>query len=309
MRLLPFFALLPLCSGAIATILINRTTIRFKFDDWQFYNKHVDAFQQPDVRVPPLLAKPTYGLQTGHQYPLNRRDQSTFYHILYTTSISIGTPPQPFTASVNLSWSDTFVPSVESLQDPVTAQYCREQNKYNSSLSSTYHPSETVAQIVYEGISTSGRLSQDILRLGGLEIRYQQFEEATFWQSMYANAAPLDSALGLAHLQSRTPASSASTKSALRNMLDQKVLSYISLPATLLTEIQTHLHPNLDMDDQFADLDCSMRDDLPDIAFSFSAKAVIVLAPWDYLNEVQDMEKEVTATQPTPPPQSQSSCL
>jgi len=45
------------------------------------------------------------------------------------------------------------------------------------------------------------------------------------------------------------------------------------------------------MGDQLADLDCSMRDDLPDIAFSFNESAVIVLMPWDYLTEVQDIDK------------------
>ncbi|KAH5500173.1 hypothetical protein HBI31_083590 [Parastagonospora nodorum] len=361
------FVLLPLCSAVIVTVPIKRTTIRFKFDDWQFYNQHVGTFQKS---------------KTDYQHPLNRRDQSTFYHILYSTSIGIGTPSQPFTASVDLSWSDTFVPSIACLQDPVTAQYCREQNKYDASLSTTYHPSKANAQIMYEGLSTSGHLSQDVLRIGGLEIRDQQFEEATFWRSMYSNGAPLDSALGLARLQSRTPASNVSTKSTLRNMLDQKVLSrpvfslrlprrddesgelalgyvpsealaqstvtiplidatppedlsqlsyyissgytveldsvaiqsppsdnpgarkasrykavftnsfsYISLPATLLTEIQTHLHPNLGMGDQLADLDCSMRDELRNIVFSFSKDAVIVLTPWDYLTEVQDIDK------------------
>lgn len=226
-----------------------------------------------------------------------------------------------------------------------------------------------------------GYLSQDVLRVGDLVVPDQQFVEATMWRSMYSNAAPLDSALGLARLQSRTPASNASTKSALRNLLDRNALSrsvlalklprrddeggelvlgylpsefladsavrfplikattpqelsqlsyyissgytvelesisissspennsngrgpptykavftnsytYISLPGTLLNEIQNNLHSSLGMDDLLADLDCSMRDELPNIAFSFSKDAVIVLTPWEYLTEVQDVE-------------------
>ncbi len=34
-----------------------------------------------------------------------------------------------------------------------------------------------------------------------------------------------------------------------------------------------------------------MRDELPNIVFSFSKNAVIILTPWDYLTEVQDIEK------------------
>jgi hypothetical protein len=45
------------------------------------------------------------------------------------------------------------------------------------------------------------------------------------------------------------------------------------------------------MGDQLADLDCSMRDELPNIVFSFSKDAVIVLTPWNYLTEVQDIDK------------------
>lgn len=242
--------------------------------------------------------------------------------------------------------------------------------------------------LMYEGLSTSGYLSQDVLGVGGLKILDQQFEVATFWRSMYLNAAPLDSALGLARLQSRTPASNASTKSALRSMLDQKLLNhptfslrlprrddksgelalgyfpseglahsavtlpivetkppkelsqlsyyissgytvdlesvtiqsssgnnptggkstyravftnsfdYISLPGTLLTEIQSNLHPDLGMEDQLADLDCAMRDDLPNIVFSFGKNAVIVLTPWEYLTEVQDIEKGIRCVLP-----------
>jgi hypothetical protein len=327
--------------------------------------------------------------QARHQHPLSRHDQSTFYHTLYTASIAIGTPPQPFTASIDLSWSDMFVPSAECLQDPATAPHCRRHNKYNSSLSTTYHPNQTVTKLMYEGLSTSGHLSQDVLRVGDLDILDHQFEEASFWRTMYLNAAPLDSALGLARLQSRTPASNASTKSTLRSMLDQKVLSrpvfslrlprrdhesgdlalgyfplevlaqsavilplieatppkelsqlsyyissgytvelesitirssprnnpsgrepskykavftnsynYISLPGTLLTEVQTNLHPNLGMDDLLADLDCSMRDELPNIVFSFGKDAVIVLTPWDYLTEIRDIGKGMRCVLP-----------
>ncbi|KAF2832490.1 acid protease [Ophiobolus disseminans] len=388
-----FSALLSVCSGATATIPIKRTTVRFKFDDFKLYNEHVGAFQRFVVCVSHLSKGSVYGSQltlpqVGHQHPLSRHDgQSTFYHILYTGSIAIGTPPQPFRASIDLSWSDTFVPSVECLQDLVSG--CRGQNTYNSSLSTTYRPNKTVTSLAYGGLSTLGYLSQDVLRVGGLEIVDQQFEEVTLWRSMYWNAAPLDSALGLARLQSRTPASNASTKSALRSMLDQKVLSrpvfslrlprrdnesgelalgyspsgflvqsavtlplieatapedlsqlsyyissgytvelqsvaiqsslrnnpggkktstykavftnsfsYISFPGPLFTEIQTHLHPNVGLDDALADLDCSMRDDLPNIMFSFGKNAVIVLTPWDYLTEVLDVEKGMRCVLP-----------
>ena len=58
-----FFALLPVCSGATATIPIKRTTIRFKFDDWQLYNEYTGAFQQPEVCVPQFLKESAYGSQ------------------------------------------------------------------------------------------------------------------------------------------------------------------------------------------------------------------------------------------------------
>ncbi|KAF2495297.1 acid protease [Lophium mytilinum] len=279
-----FFALLPVCSGATAPIPIKRTTIRFKFDDWQMYTKHVGAFQEPE----------------------------------------------PFTASIDISWSDMFVPSAECLQDPATVPRC-----------CTYHPNRTVTNVMYEGLSTSGHLSRD------------QLEEATFWRTMCLNAAPLHSALGLARLQIRTPASTAGTKSALRSMLDQKLLSrpvfslrlpgrddesgdlalgyipsgvlaqsavilplieatppkelsqlayYISSGYTVELEsitIQSSPGSNPRMDDLLADLDCSMRDELPNIVFSFGKDAVIVrdidkgmrcVLPFAYLQQSDDEE-------------------
>lgn len=56
-----FFTLLPVCRGAIATLPIKRTTVRFKFDDWQLYNEHVGAYQQPEVCVAQFLRDFAYG--------------------------------------------------------------------------------------------------------------------------------------------------------------------------------------------------------------------------------------------------------
>lgn len=55
-----FFGLLHVCNGATATIPIKRTTIRFKFDDWQLYNEYAGAFHQPEVCVSQILKVSAY---------------------------------------------------------------------------------------------------------------------------------------------------------------------------------------------------------------------------------------------------------
>lgn len=55
-----YFALLPFCSGATATLPIKRTTVRYKFDDWQLYNQYVGAYQHTPVCVPQFPIELTY---------------------------------------------------------------------------------------------------------------------------------------------------------------------------------------------------------------------------------------------------------
>lgn len=109
--------------------------------------------------------------------------------------LSIGTPPQSFTTVVDLAWTDLFVPSSKCLE-----RRCIEHHAtYNASKSSTYVVNGTEIERHYAGMYTSGIISEDTVHLAGLEIKSQQFEEATqlhpvpgYWDFAY------DGVLGLA---------------------------------------------------------------------------------------------------------------
>ena len=89
--------------------------------------------------------------------------------------MNIGTPPQHFTVAVDLSWTDLFVPSSECNESG-----CQEYHStYNASASSTYTANGSATALRYAGLHTLGLISQDVLFIGSLEIKGQQFEEAT----------------------------------------------------------------------------------------------------------------------------------
>jgi hypothetical protein len=143
-----------------------------------------------------------------HQMPLQKRYQAEnnepLYMLLFTANISLGTPQQEFLANVDLSWSDLFVPSVNCSMGPRLAPYCAPGRKYNSTASSTHEAHNETAQVSYKGIISTGQIGEDTLRIGGLAIKNQFFEEATHWASLYPPWwSVLDSALGLARYRNQ----------------------------------------------------------------------------------------------------------
>lgn len=96
---------------------------------------------------------------------------------------------------VDLAWTDLFVPSSKCPE-----RGCIEYHAtYNSSNSSTHVANGTKIERHYAGMYTSGIISEDVVHLAGLEVKGQQFEEAThlhpvpgYWDFAY------DGVLGLA---------------------------------------------------------------------------------------------------------------
>lgn len=114
-------------------------------------------------------------------------------HLLFLTTIAIGTPPQSFTAAIDIAWTDLFVPSSRCEQ-------CHNiWSSYNASESSTFVANGSKIALHYAGLYTSGIVSQDTIHLGNLSIKAQQFEEALelrpapgYWGNIF------DGVLGLA---------------------------------------------------------------------------------------------------------------
>lgn len=167
----------------------------------------------------------------------NKRDDddddgiwSAMFFSLYTTPIGIGNPPLKMSATVDTSWSTSFVPSVNCTYNAGEIVYCMIHPLYNSSLSSTFQSNSTPVKVLYDGpagLSTWGYLSQDSLHLGDMEIKRQIFEEVTEWHPDIGTRDDLfDTALGLSLFQTssgRSKREFAGT-SPFQNMMYQKLL-------------------------------------------------------------------------------------
>ena len=160
------------------------------------------------------------------QHPIQKQASDDFYHFLFTTEVAIGTPPQFFSAQVDINWRDLFVPSSNCTLEPDVGKYRIPRRKYNSTASETYTPNSTTTELYYWWIVTRGQLSQDTVHIGGLSIENQKFEEATHWETLYPPRwARLESAFGLARLVPNPEwHSSLHVKGPLQNLMERGLL-------------------------------------------------------------------------------------
>jgi hypothetical protein len=91
---------------------------------------------------------------------------------VYITEITVGTPPQSFRVLLSISDSDILLPS--DLCDFT----CEDNHRYQSKLSSTYVPNGTALGRYYVRFSASGVVSQDTVRIAGIEIKNVSFAQA-----------------------------------------------------------------------------------------------------------------------------------
>lgn len=115
--------------------------------------------------------------------------------MLYTTNISLGTPPQPFRAVVDLMWNDLFVPSAEC-----RGSHCETKAYYNSSASSSFSKNNTASRCFYGPIVASGHVNNESLTIADLVVPNQPFHELNHYDTVWPDFEHehFDSVLGLA---------------------------------------------------------------------------------------------------------------
>ncbi|KAI0475487.1 vacuolar protease A [Xylariaceae sp. FL0804] len=126
-------------------------------------------------------------VQKGHPLPV-----SNFMNAQYFSEISIGTPPQDFKVILDTGSSNLWVPSTSC-----NSIACFLHSKYDSSASSSYKKNGSDFEIRYGSGSLSGFVSQDTVTVGDLEIKSQDFAEATSEPGLAFAFGRFDGILGM----------------------------------------------------------------------------------------------------------------
>ncbi|KUI61690.1 Vacuolar protease A [Cytospora mali] len=133
--------------------------------------------------------EPSMGPTRDHPVPI-----TNYMNAQYFSEISVGTPAQTFKVILDTGSSNLWVPSSKC-----NSIACYLHTKYESSASSTYKKNGSSFEIQYGSGSMKGFVSQDVLKIGDLTIKNQDFAEATQEPGLAFAFGKFDGILGLGY--------------------------------------------------------------------------------------------------------------
>ncbi|KAJ6441279.1 vacuolar protease A precursor [Purpureocillium lavendulum] len=141
--------------------------------------------RRPESRADVMFnAKPPH-VTEGHPVPV-----TNFMNAQYFSEITIGSPPQSFKVVLDTGSSNLW--SCNSIA-------CYLHSTYDSSSSSTYKKNGSSFEIQYGSGSLSGFVSNDVMSIGDLKIKSQDFAEATNEPGLAFAFGRFDGILGLGY--------------------------------------------------------------------------------------------------------------
>ncbi|KAI1430889.1 aspartic peptidase domain-containing protein [Xylaria sp. CBS 124048] len=144
---------------------------------------------RPDSHAQAVFQGSNMDVEKNHPLPI-----SNFMNAQYFSEISIGTPAQEFKVILDTGSSNLWVPS-----SSCGSIACFLHNKYDSSSSSTYKKNGSEFEIRYGSGSLSGFVSQDVVSIGDLKIKGQDFAEATSEPGLAFAFGRFDGILGMGY--------------------------------------------------------------------------------------------------------------
>ena len=201
---LNILASLSLVSAAVQTVQLNRVPNAEIYADHRSFASHLSQLALKyagiiDVTINELALT----LDTEPQYDVvgdvDSEDTvslplTNYANAQYFADISLGTPPQVFKVILDTGSSNLWVPS-----EKCSSIACYLHSRYASEDSSSYKVNDTDFSITYGSGSVSGKLSEDVLSLGGLIIENQVFGEATSEPGLTFAFGKFDGILGLGY--------------------------------------------------------------------------------------------------------------